>query len=286
MTAIAYALVAMVGWAVGDVANAYAARDVGNRQAFFWWLVCAAAFSSLYIPFAGPIADTTMFAFAIILGFFASLGTFFYFRALEIGNIALVGAIGGSFPFITVLLSLVLYGETLSIFQFMGFALILFGLILASLNPAALQGKSLKHLTSDPGVIPALASFVLWGVYFAVLRTPIETIGWFWAGYPGYWFFLILLCNGMANRKTLKTVGKTKSMVFIAVGSALALLANFSYNLGLSTGDTSVVAPIAGSFPVLFVLLSRFAFHDRLSRTQAVGIVLSLVGIIFMSLVT
>lgn len=286
MNAILFALIAMVAWAVGDVINTYASRDVGGRTAFFWWLICSFIFSSLYIPFAGPITDWYMFLGAIALNLFASSGTMLFFRALEIGNVSLVGAISGSFPLVSVLLSMAVYGETMTVFQVVGFLLIMTGLILASINPQVWKQRHPKHLVSDPGVILALIVFFIWGVYFALVRTPIETIGWFWAGYSGNLFFLVLLLSGRVKKTTLSTVFGKRVLMVIAAAALFSQSANFSYNLGLTVGFTSIVAPIAGSYPVLFVLLSRFFFLDRLSRMQAIGTGLSLVGIVLIGLVT
>jgi len=45
----------------------------------------------------------------------------------------------------------------------------------------------------------------------------------------------------------------------------------------------SVVAPIAGANPTLFVLLAFFVFKDRLTKQQILGIVLTLLGIVWLS---
>lgn len=286
MTAIAFALVAMVGWAIGDVFNTYVARGMGSQTAYFWWLVFAAFFSSLYLPFAGPVVDYPVFVGAILLNVFVWVGTLLFFRALERGNASLVGAIAGSFPMVTVGLSLYLYQETLNTFQFLGFFLIIIGLVLASLKISEWRKKGLSGMVSDPGVLPAIGTMIIWGVYFCLIRTPVEKIGWFWAGYPGYWFFVLLLLFGMVKGSGIvRSIRRKRSLFFVAAAGLFAMGANFAYNLGLTAGYTAVVAPIAGSAPVLFVILSRFVFHDRLNRSQAVGIVLSLIGIIFMSIV-
>ena len=64
----------------------------------------------------------------------------------------------------------------------------------------------------------------------------------------------------------------------------LSTAANLGYNIGISSGYTSIVAPIAASYPVLFVILSSWYFREPLFRRQVVGIATSLVGIVALTL--
>jgi len=66
------------------------------------------------------------------------------------------------------------------------------------------------------------------------------------------------------------------SIVFVRI-------AEFSYNLGLSKGNASIVAPIAGANPILFVLFAYFIFKEPLKKHQIIGITLILTGIVMLS---
>ena len=60
----------------------------------------------------------------------------------------------------------------------------------------------------------------------------------------------------------------------------------FSFNAALQLGNAAIVAPIAGSYPVLFVLLASIFFKDRISASQKLGIIFGLMGIVGLSIVS
>ena len=58
------------------------------------------------------------------------------------------------------------------------------------------------------------------------------------------------------------------------------------FNLGLTLGYSSLIAPVAGSSPVLFVVLSRFVFKEPLTGQQKTGIIFALAGIVLIGIST
>lgn len=282
--AIFFALLTLIGWGVGDVFVTIASRRIGNIPTVFWGQVFSIILTSFYIPFAGLPSNLLMFLFALVLGLSLSWGTLFYFRALEVGNAQLAGTIGGSFVLPVVLLSVIFFGERLSLWQILGIVLILAGLILASFELKQLRNKKINEIFSDKGAKYAFLAMIVWGVYYAVIRISVESIGWFWAFYPANLFFILLLIFGKIKRNSLKIFTDKKTLLAIIIFSVLINIAQFSYNLGILNGFTSVVAPIAGSYPVLFVILARLVFKEKLTRQQALGIVSSLLGIVLVSL--
>ncbi len=282
--AVFFAFLTLVGWAVGDIFVTLASRRVGNIPTIFWGQLFSVIITSFYIPFVGIPSDLPMLIFAILLCLSLSWGTVFYFRALEVGNAQLAGTIGGSYVLPTVFLSVVIFGERLSSGQVLGIFLILVGLILSSFELRQLKNKKLNEIFSDKGAKYAFLAMLVWGVFYAVIRVPAEKIGWFWAFYPANFFFIPLLIFGKVKKTALQIFKDGKTFLVIILFAVFILMAQFAYNLGILNGNTSIVAPIAGSYPVLFVVLARIVFKEKLSRQQSLGIVFSLLGIILISL--
>ena len=281
--AVVFALLALVGWGTGDIFVTKASRKFGDKNTYFWWLIFSGVIASLYIPFAGYPSDFFMFFIALIMCFFGAVGSLLYFKALQIGHSSLIGTISGAFASITVPLSIIFFGETITLFQGLYILLIIAGIIIASLNFSEFRTRSLKKMLSAPGVDIAFLVMVIWGIYWAFIRIPVESIGWFWAGYPGYLFFLVMIVLGMIKRNVFSVVQKKSTVFLFLIMSVFTTVAGFSYNLGITYGYTSIVAPIAGASPVLFVILTRFVFREPLRRSQTVGILLSLTGILLLS---
>ena len=57
---------------------------------------------------------------------------------------------------------------------------------------------------------------------------------------------------------------------------------DFAFNIGLQQGLAAVIAPIAGAYPTLSVILAFLVFHEKPTRRQLSGIALVLVGIVLL----
>lgn len=281
--AVFFALIAFFGWGIGDIIIAKTSRKIGSMMTFFWMLFLGTILLSLYIPFAPRLTDYQMIIFATVIGFIASMGGLYYFKGFEMGNVSIVGTIANSFGILTAIFGILLFGEKLKMLQLTGIFLAAIGLIFTSLDLRHIKKKKINKLITDKAVIYAFIAMICWSIYYTLVRIPIEKIGWFWAGYPSYWFFIILILLKKINRSVLNIFKETKLTISVITYTILVTIALFAYNLGLTYGYTSVVAPIAGSFPVLFVILSRFIFHDPLTRPQKAGIVLTLSGIVMIA---
>lgn len=280
---IIFALIAFAGWGVGDIFGTLVTRKIGNIYSFFWLNIFGLIFGLPFIPFAGPIVSYPYLMLAFFLGLIDSLGSLFYFRGLEVGNASLVGTISGSFSVITILLSMGLFGEKVTLIQLSGIILVLIGIVLTSLKFEETHGKTLKNFFSDRGIIYALIAMIFWGIYFALVRIPAEKIGWFWSYYPASFNALLFLPFGLIKSDIFKIFRRPALLINTLLFSLLLLLAMFSFNLGILRGYTSIVAPIAGAYPVLFVILTRIFFKEKLTIQQKIGLGLGLLGIVVIS---
>ena len=125
---------------------------------------------------------------------------------------------------------------------------------------------------------------ILWGIYFAFVRIPVEELGWFLPSYIGYFFapVLLLLMRARGERPGKPTANH--ALPYFVMLVLLSTLGSMSYNIGISLGFTSIVAPISGAYPVVFVVISSVVFKEKLHRQQLVGTICSLAGIVMLSL--
>ena len=66
--AIIFALVAFVGWGVGDIFGGIVSRKIGGYSSAFWSYVFCLILASFYIPFAGnPFQHLTLQSSLILL---------------------------------------------------------------------------------------------------------------------------------------------------------------------------------------------------------------------------
>lgn len=94
------------------------------------------------------------------------------------------------------------------------------------------------------------------------------------------------LLNEAFKRSNASVVGVIVQSfpTIILILSALFLRGgDIALNLGISSGFASIVAPISGASPTLFVALSYFIFKDKINRQQQIGIGICLIGIVLLS---
>jgi drug/metabolite transporter (DMT)-like permease len=283
MAAILFALVAHVGWATGDILGATVSRKIGGYSTTFWSYVVRIPVLALYLPFdLENVRAVTLLDIGVsgALSVVALVGTVFFFDAFRGGNASLVGTIGSAFTVPTVILSVIFFGERLDAYQTFAIVVIVVGLVITSLDLGTLrQGVGL-----DRSVGMALLAMLCWGIYYALIRIPVERIGWFLPTYISFFFAPFVLLLMRMQRVPLRSpLAEGAGMAFIGM-QVLVTAANFGYNIGITSGYTSIVAPIAGAYPILFVFISALTFKEPLKAQQLWGIVISLVGILALSL--
>ena len=147
-----------------------------------------------------------------------------------------------------------------------------------------MRSRNLRNLIKDKSIKYAIVTMLLWGIYWTLIRIPIERIGWFWASYCYYAGIIAFPLLRLVKPNPIPFFKERKTLYLIILVFILTLMANFGFNLGLTFGYSSIVAPIAGASPVVFVIISRLVFREKLTRLQGVGIILTLLGILIIGI--
>lgn len=284
MEAISFALIAYLTWGSGIFFEAIVARRLQPYSLALWSFFLSSVVLSFYAPFAiNELSGLTpgLLILIIVIGIIGLFfGTIVYYEALRISNRALVGTIASSFPAIAVLFSVLFLGEKVSIQQMIAIVIIFTGLVLSSVNIKELRNK---NIFSDKGVLLAIVTMFFWGMWIALLKIPVSKIGWFWPNYFTFLLFPILFLYIKFRRIKIERLTVNNAFIPFIISTILVRIAEFSYNLGISKGLVSIVAPIAGANPTLFVVLTFLFFKDRITKQQIIGIITTLAGIILLS---
>ncbi len=285
MQAIVFALLSYFGWGVGDIFGTVAARRIPALSLTFWVALSGFIIASFYTQFVtADLQKLTLpiFILTLALGLLFIVGELAFNQALRVSNASIAETIGSSFPALVVVLSLVFLGERVSSIQLIAIGTIFVGIVLTTLNIAQIQRNMFKR---DAGIRYALLCMVAWGVYFTFIKIPIKEIGWFWPTYIGFALFPLIAFYVKLRGFKIEQLTQ-KSLVPMLFSVVLLRGGDFSFNYAIGQGLTSVVAPIAGSYATLFVVLSFLIFKDPIKRHQILGIVVTLVGIVMLTIVT
>ncbi|KKR93307.1 MAG: hypothetical protein UU45_C0024G0001, partial [Candidatus Levybacteria bacterium GW2011_GWA2_41_15] len=130
MLAIIFALISYFSWGAGDIPGTIATRKIGSILTSFWIYLVGLLGSTLFIPFFfNDLNKFTLEVFGINIGLGILLAVCYlaFNEAFRLGNVSIVGTIAGSFSAVTIVLSLIFLGETLTIVQFLFILLIFSG---------------------------------------------------------------------------------------------------------------------------------------------------------------
>ncbi|MBI2599624.1 EamA family transporter [Candidatus Daviesbacteria bacterium] len=267
MSAIFFALTSFIGWGISDLFVTISARKLNAYSATFWSILISVLCLSFYAPFAWKSLEQltlNIFILNIFLGAVLMGGIIAYREGLIGGSSPIVVTIGASFNVVTTILSIIFFKERLIMYQVLAIVIIFIGIILSTLD----LGKMTKRkLQIDKSLIFALIAMFLWGIYFTFIKIPVSQIGWFWPNYFSFLFFAPFVFLFLKMRKiTLYGPTHNKAFLPLFLSVVLARGAELSFNLGIERGYTSIVAPIAGSNSILFVILAALTLKDPVTR--------------------
>ena len=285
MNPLFLALASYLCWGSGDIFGTISSRKLGAYSTTLWMNFIGLVLFSLYIPFAlDDLRNLTLplFIYSLILGVLFFAGELAFNEATRSSNASLAGTIAASYTAVTVLLSVLIFHESITLTQVIPIVVIFGGIVLCNIDLAELKQ------TRNPftrGTLLAVLAMFLWGGYFALLKPIVKHIGPFW---PTYFVFLLLPFLFLIMRAQgirLESIRKNKALVPIAIAALLLRGGDMIFNAAIRSGHTATIAPIAGSYPTLFVILAFLVFKDPITKQQRLGLAITLAGVVALSFV-
>ena len=220
--------------------------------------------------------------FLILSGIATGASWMCYFKALSIGDINKVVPIDKSSTILTVILAIVLFGETNNLaIKLISTAILAVGTFLM------IEKKDVQENTKDKkwfvyavlsAVFAALTSILakigISGVESnlgTAIRTYIVLImAW-----------IVVFAKG--KQKTLKTLDK-KELIFIVLSGIATGASWLCYYYAIQNGIVSVVVPIDKMSILIAVAFAFFVFRERLTKKSVLGLALMSIGTLIMAI--
>jgi transporter family protein len=292
---LALGLLASLAWGIVDVTAALGSRRLGSLRVLAFSqavsLVVLVALVALDPSRLGSDASAGILA-GLPLGVAAAAAYLCYFTALRIGPLTVVSPIIVAYGGTTVVLAVLLRGESLLPAQALGAALATAGVVFAAVvfDGGQLRGARLV----GPGVIVAIATMLLFAIVTIALAAPIEDHGW----------LPVVLGSRIANAATglllLAVVGRSVSprlapltqpadrmdrtaLALVIAAGVFDIAAFIAYAIGLEVAPTWLVG-LASSFgPVIVVVFAVWRLGERLHPTQWFGLALLAAGVVVLA---
>jgi len=277
MVAAVLAIASSISWGLSDFLggvqsrrNALLAVLVLSQGLAFVILVCAVGLG------APTEHDTTATLLAAGSGTFGMLALAAFYHALTIGTMSIVAPISATGTAIPVLVGL-MSGEEPSTIQIAGIVLAGIGVVLAA--RAAPSADADAQRDNRRAILLALFAAVGFGTFFAAMDRAEETadVAWVLLAARTADVGVLLVACAVLRPPLPRDAG---SLLAICAIGVLDLLANLLFVLATSRGLLSVVGVLGSLYPVVTVILARIVLDERLSRAQARGVVITLVGVV------
>lgn len=224
--------------------------------------------------------DGRSLLFLVLSGLATGASWLCYFRALQLGNINKVVPIDKSSTVLTILLAVLLLGESLSWTSGVGILLIAAGtfLMLEKKDTQNVIAKDSRWLWYALGsALFASLTAILGKVGITNVESNLGTA--LRTGVVLIMSWMMVLVTGKG--KELRQIEK-KELGFICLSGLATGASWLCYYKALQDGPASVVAPIDKLSILVTVLFSRVVFQEKLSRKAAAGLAAIVAGTLLM----
>jgi len=271
--AAALALAAAASWGVGDFLGGLKSRSLSPIAVLIVAQPIGLTLLAIWVAIRGEGPPGSSVLWACLASVLGTTGLVAFYRGMAAGELSIVAPIAGAGAAIPVIWGLA-SGDHPSGLQELGFVAALVGVVLASFErrpqatrlAAGAGWAAIAMLAFGFYYIPMHAAShgdFLWAAFvFRLTSTTLIACAWLVLRPPG---------ARRADLPALAAIGvlDTGGNVFFAAAS--------------SKGLVSVVSVLASLYPVVTVLLARAVLHERVHRSQELGIALVLGGIVLIS---
>jgi drug/metabolite transporter (DMT)-like permease len=278
------ALGSAIGFGFADLLGAISSRRIGVPITLLViQVVDVLAMASLLLtplPGEGALqASAGAWTAVVASGVLGTVSYFAFYRALELGPIAVVSPVFAAYAAVAVVLSVLLHGERPSALASAGVVLTVLGVVLASARE-----ESRRRIAASWGGIPwALLAMVAWGVATYVIGLYAQQTGWY---LPTFGTRLVELTGVGAVIAVLwlrgaKLAPPRGASAAIPVASGLAdALAISLFARASQQGLVSIAAAVSATFPLVVIAGGLALFHERPSVRQWTGVLSTVAGLI------
>ena len=289
---------AALAWGTLDILSAIAARRIGSLMVTTGIQLVGAVFilALAAVTATVPSTDPRVLAWGMAVGLAGAGAYLAYFTGLRIGPIAVVSGVVAAYGGLTVVLAVVIRGETLTPLQAVGATLATIGVILTGVH---FDGGWRRTRFASPGVIFAIVALVLFASMSIASDIAIDYAGWLDVlviarSTNAILSILILVAALTVARRIARPVlvgedgeigGLDARMVsIVALAGLLDVLGLVVYMYGLQHAETWLVG-LASSFgPAVTILFAVAAMGERLRGIQWIGIAALLAGMVAIGL--
>jgi drug/metabolite transporter (DMT)-like permease len=273
------ALAAAASWGTGDFLGGLSTRTAPITVVLFVSQSAGTVFTLVVVLVAGhPLPAASALLYGVIAGLFGMVGLAALYTGLSVGRMGIVAPIASMSGVVPVLVGF-LRGERPASIQIAGMALALVGVVFAARAEEQEAEEEGRRLASGVGyalVAAATLGFTL--VFLDVAGHRDAT----WAVFSMRVGALAVLGLAVAVRRpSFRMPGRSAGRL-VVVG-IFDNGANLLFVLATVRGLLTLVSVLGSLYPVSTVILARTFLHERMRRSQALGVAAALIGVVLIA---
>ena len=273
MLTAAFALAAAASWGVGDFLGGLKSRSLSPIAILIVAQPIGLTLLAIWVAARGEGPPGSSVLWACLASVLGTTGLVAFYRGMAAGALSIVAPIAGAGAAIPVVWGLA-RGDHPSGLQELGFVAAFAGVILASFE----RRPQATRVAAGAGW--AVIAMLAFGAYYIPMHAASHG-DFLWAAFV---FRLtsttLIACAWLVLRP--RRARRADLPVLASIG-VLDTGGNVFFAAASSRGLVSVVSVLASLYPVVTVLLARAVLHERVHRSQELGIALALGGIVLIS---
>jgi drug/metabolite transporter (DMT)-like permease len=274
LSALALALGASLAWGVADFVGPLWGRTWGALRVLLWAQVGGVVAIAIAVAIHGEGPHGWEIVLAVPAALSGTLGLYAYYRGMAVGAMSVVAPIAGVSAVVPVVFGIAT-GDHLSAPQFVGIACAILGVGLASLE----HHEGARRVAAGVGL--ATLAAIGFGFYFPPMHAAGSADFW-WASLLFRTTAFAVVAAAVAVKRPALRLRRRDLAVVIAVGVG-DTLGNVLFAASSSHGLVSLTSVLASLYPIVTVLLAAAILHERVAASQRVGIILTLTGVVLIS---
>jgi drug/metabolite transporter (DMT)-like permease len=282
-------LLTALAWGGADFIARFATQRVGTLRTMLYMQTIGLLLLTIFLPWLGGwghLADGSgwrPWAWGLLAGGINACATLTFYRAFEIGKLAIVAPVSASYPALTLLISW-MSGEHLPLVRVAGIILTLAGVVIVAGAEHVATGNDPGRQKSTRGLGWAATAAILFALLFWLLG--IRVIPRVGATQTVWMIRLTSSVLGLAAVVLAKqSIRLPRGNVrWMALGMGAMDTAAFVFsNRGMQMEQIAVISVLGSLYGAVTVALAAIFLRERISRLQLAGIVTIFVGILLIS---
>ena len=267
---VLFGLSASLSWGAGDFSGGLATRRANVMTVVMAaYTIGFALLIAVALLWSEPFPSALDLIWGSVAGLAGAVGLVAFYQALSVGRMGITAPVAGVLSATLPVIFSALFIGLPNLFQLTGFVLALIAVWFIS-RPEKAKGR-------PEGLGLALLAGLGFGSFF-ILIDQVSPHAIFWPlAAARLSSILFILAIVLLRRQDV--LPKTAAFPFILLAGTLDAAGNVFFVLATHTGRLDVAAVLSTLYPAVTVLLASIFLKERVTRFQAIGIVVALIAI-------